>query len=262
MDKGTHDFYALAGNIGEKNGNGIISFSGRIKVELFPNDGDMILTNRKVDINNQNMLDTNFLRIRNFLHSNYGGTAILEMNGNFETSPKNRIILNISPANGNLSRGAMILQSTSEYDNKKSFSIRKVFYVGSGDENFDLTSETISQDGNGIASIKGNFTMKFIGNFEDTQIYSTPLPSMQPTSEKFSIGKISFTSKSPGKLLLSAIGIVEAEWGKTLKFGISHNNKSFWQDPPNTMGPFYSNGYYNVPLPFAQDTLLEFGGGG
>jgi ribosomal protein L31 len=162
VNSGSHTFYAVAQNYVETEGDGIASIYGNLTVEFIPDNKGIIksqgISKTDIDLTNETTLS------QITINPSKSGKAIVRFDGNVSSTPGDRIVLAASDEpewkvnDGNVSSEAV----NSDVDNN-SFSHSRVYNVNSGSHTFYAVAQNyVETEGDGIASIYGNLTVKFI----------------------------------------------------------------------------------------------------
>ena len=165
---GSYDFYAVAQNYVETDGNGIASIYGSLSVKFFP---DQVLAGEaRPEAFFQGISQTNIDLEGSAVvvgeisfEAPQSGRVVVRFDGKCIASLGDRIVLAASdhagwtPNDGNVG-----IEASSDDVNRKSFAHSRSYLVGPGNHTFYAVAQNyVETDGSGIASIYGGLTVEY-----------------------------------------------------------------------------------------------------
>jgi hypothetical protein len=160
---GAHDFYALAHNYVETQGNGKASIYGTLTVTFVPQTAKHITAFSGVSRTNINLRGAPVVLAQNAINPTEPGKVLVQFNGHCYADVGDRIVLaasngpNWSPGNGNVT-----VEAVDDDVDHFCFSHSRVYSVAPGSHNFYAVGQNyVEMAGDGIASVYGSLVVQF-----------------------------------------------------------------------------------------------------
>ncbi|HHH50264.1 MAG TPA: T9SS type A sorting domain-containing protein [Saprospiraceae bacterium] len=164
VQAGNHDYYAIAHNYVETDGDARISVYGSLTATFIPNSTGMIeskgISKTNIDLTNKTVLE------QITINPQEAGNVIVHFDGYCISSPGDLIVLAASDSpSWNVNDGNVGVEAINDDVNRNSFSHTRVYEVQPGSHTYYAVAHNyVETDGNGKASIYGNLTVEFIPN--------------------------------------------------------------------------------------------------
>ena len=227
---GAHNFYAVAQNVVEQGGSGIVSIYASLTVKFFPDSINYIFAKHQGIVENDINVRGNPVTVGHFtINAPRNGRAVLHFDGDCYADVGDRIVLAASdspnwiPDDGNVG-----IEVANNDVNHSTFSHTRVYDVFSGDDDFYAVAHNwFEEEGNGITSIYGNLTVEFFPvlldsvNVKHQGIAETDI---NVRGTPVTVGHISINVTTPGKAVVHFDGDCFADVGDLIVLAASDSS--------------------------------------
>jgi hypothetical protein len=235
IDPGQHTYYAIAHNYVNLAGNGVVSIFGSLTVEFIPSS--LILVEH-VGINQTN-INTRSVAPKIVGQLNItpsaAGKVIANFDGRCVSTYGDRIVLAASNhIDWEVNDGRVSVSAANENVNSTSFSHTRVYDVNAQSSTFyALAHNYVMRFGDGIASVYGSFTGKFVpANSTSTVSHTGISHTYFNMSNKTTVGQITINPTVPGKAVVRFDGEFDSTSGDRIILAAS-NTTSWGADDGN-----------------------------
>ena len=224
---GSHNFYAVAQNVVEQGGSGIVSIYASLTVKFFPDSINYIFAEHQGIVETDINVRGNPVTVGHFtINAPRNGRAVVHFDGDCYADVGDRIVLAASdspnwiPDDGNVG-----IEVANNDVNHSTFSHTRVYDIFSGNDDFYAVAHNwVEEEGNGIASIYGNLTVEFFPvlldsvNVKHQGIAETDI---NVRGTPVTVGHISINVTTPGKAIVHFDGDCFADVGDLIVLAAS-----------------------------------------